>query len=325
MRSQLALAFAFSVAHSVTCFAPGSLGVKAGALSASGGSVSRSSNLRPRNKARTHVGGRRVVCSSNVKWYGDTPYADAPESEALAFESSYTDKTGEPRGFCNWLVPRKVMVGRYPHGTPLGSKTGRSSPDESKEHVRKLVEAGVSVFVMLQQEVPAQDNDELWPPGDLVPLSDPEKAVKYPEGFSRYFQDAKTVSKELKRKDPVFEHFPIPDFGVADMGDLIGFLYDLRDRIKLDGDVIYLHCWGGRGRAGTVGACLYLMLRYKDGAAFDVETAAEEALSVVQRGYDTRLGEDGGGSKSPETEEQREFVREFASQLYAQYGLNCAL
>jgi len=36
-------------------------------------------------------------------------------------------------------------------------------------------------------------------------------------------------------------------------------------------DVVYVHCWGGRGRAGTVGACLYLMLRYKDGSSFNVE------------------------------------------------------
>ena len=98
------------------------------------------------------------------------------------------------------------------------------------------------------------------------------------------------------------------------MGDMIGVLYDLRDRIRIDGypafphanqchgaalplinpshpvlpctadslpgsclfvretrDVVYVHCWGGRGRAGTVGACLYLMLRYKDGTSFDVE------------------------------------------------------
>lgn len=32
------------------------------------------------------------------------------------------------------------------------------------------------------------------------------------------------------------------------------------------------------------------------------QEAADEALDLVQRGYDTRVGEDGGGSKSPETE-----------------------
>ena len=33
------------------------------------------------------------------------------------------------------------------------------------------------------------------------------------------------------------------------------------------------------------------------------------------RGYDTRVGADGGGDKSPETEGQRDFVRAFAKSI----------
>ena len=46
-----------------------------------------------------------------------------------------------------------------------------------------------------------------------------------------------------------------------------------------DGRRIYAHCWGGRGRAGTLGACL---LGYLYGLS------AEEALMQVQRAFDTR-------------------------------------
>jgi len=135
---------------------------------------------------------------ASVKWYGDTPYGEAPTSAELAFASSYLDKTGEPRGFCNWIVPvglaptlfsvpffvlspsassptllhlplisflagsedvlralltvqGKVMVGRYPHGTPLGSKTGRPTKDESIQHLRALARAGINTYVMLQE------------------------------------------------------------------------------------------------------------------------------------------------------------------------------
>ena len=42
------------------------------------------------------------------------------------------------------------------------------------------------------------------------------------------------------------------------------------------------NCLLRTGRAGTVGACLYLMLKFKDGASFDAEEAADEALDVVQ-------------------------------------------
>jgi hypothetical protein len=45
------------------------------------------------------------------------------------------------------------------------------------------------------------------------------------------------------------------------------------------GEKLYIHCWGGRGRAGTVGACL---LGYAYGLS------AQEALERVQRAFDTR-------------------------------------
>ena len=143
------------------------------------------------NRSRSRVA---ITCSGEAKgiqgrdgaiWYGDTAYEDLPSASELAFDSVYVDKTGQPRGFCNWIVPGKVMLGRYPHGTPIGSKTGRPSLEESRQHIRKLLEAGVSVFVMLQEEVPAQDDDSLWPAGDLVPLKDEKMAQKYPMGFSR--------------------------------------------------------------------------------------------------------------------------------------------
>lgn len=45
------------------------------------------------------------------------------------------------------------------------------------------------------------------------------------------------------------------------------------------GRIIYAHCWGGRGRAGTLGACLLARL---------YGVSAEEALQRVQRAFDTR-------------------------------------
>ena len=42
---------------------------------------------------------------------------------------------------------------------------------------------------------------------------------------------------------------------------------------------MYMHCWGGRGRAGTLGACLL-------GDLYGVD--AEEALLRVQEAFDSR-------------------------------------
>lgn len=41
----------------------------------------------------------------------------------------------------------------------------------------------------------------------------------------------------------------------ANMCRLLELVSDLQRRLAV-GDKVYLHCWGGRGRAGTVGACL---------------------------------------------------------------------
>lgn len=59
---------------------------------------------------------------------------------------------------------------------------------------------------------------------------------------------------------------------------LAALLGELERRLRA-GEVIYLHCWGGRGRAGTVGATLLHQLFGLD---------AEEALERVQRAYSTR-------------------------------------
>ena len=42
---------------------------------------------------------------------------------------------------------------------------------------------------------------------------------------------------------------------------------------------VYLHCWGGRGRAGTMGACLLAAMH---------GVGADEALERVQRAFATR-------------------------------------
>lgn len=79
---------------------------------------------------------------------------------------------------------------------------------------------------------------------------------------------------------------------------LAALVKDLAARVE-KGQTLYVHCWGGRGRAGMVGTALLAEL-YAMGA--------DEALERVQRAFDTRQDE---GRRSPETVEQRAFVRQF--------------
>ena len=75
-------------------------------------------------------------------------------------------------------------------------------------------------------------------------------------------------------------------------------LVELEARLAA-GEKLYIHCWGGRGRAGTVGSCLLARV---------YGLGAEEALERVQRSFDTRRDDN---RRSPETEEQLAFVRRF--------------
>uniref|UniRef100_A0A061QMY2 Tyrosine specific protein phosphatases domain-containing protein n=1 Tax=Tetraselmis sp. GSL018 TaxID=582737 RepID=A0A061QMY2_9CHLO len=93
-----------------------------------------------------------------------------------------------------------------------------------------------------------------------------------------------------------------PDGGVLSM-EVVDSVISAIDEALGSGKKVYLHCWGGRGRAGVVGAC-YLV------KAFGV--SAEEALQRVQLAYDTRRDSQ---RLSPETNEQRQFVHDFAARL----------
>ena len=66
--------------------------------------------------------------------------------------------------------------------------------------------------------------------------------------------------------------------GGVDCGRVRELIGEIERRVQA-GEVLYVHCWGGRGRAGTVGACLIAQLYGLD---------AEQALARVQRAYNTR-------------------------------------
>jgi protein-tyrosine phosphatase len=83
---------------------------------------------------------------------------------------------------------------------------------------------------------------------------------------------------------------------------LAELLDDLAARLQR-GERLYVHCWGGRGRAGTVGACLLAKLYGID---------ADEALARIDRAFSTRQD---GANRSPETAEQQQYVRDFIARM----------
>jgi Polymorphic toxin system, DSP-PTPase phosphatase len=88
--------------------------------------------------------------------------------------------------------------------------------------------------------------------------------------------------------------FPIRDFSCPSRGEMAAILDALDE--ALERDVVYVHCWGGSGRTGTVIGC-WLVRHGLD---------CEEALARIA---DLRRETAYGERRSPESDEQWAMVR----------------
>jgi hypothetical protein len=119
-----------------------------------------------------------------------------------------------------WVEPGRLLVGEYP---------GARTPEKTRQKVQLIVDAGIDSIVDL-----------------TTPL----------DGLEPYEQDLMAAAEQAGRQVRHYA-YPIPDMGVlADEG------YDAivaRIRGEIDaGRVVYVHCWGGKGRTTTVVGCLLI-------------------------------------------------------------------
>ncbi|CAJ1964973.1 unnamed protein product [Cylindrotheca closterium] len=227
-----------------------------------------------------------------------------PKYEDLHYESDYLrpDNMGM-RGMCNWIIPNKLMVGQYPGQSPEPFAPNARDVDN---HIKSVVtQAGVNLFCSLQSEIPPQD-DYAWVfNGGEIYFPDPYVRREFPRPFKHYAPMVKSYNP-----DCLFLHAPIDDCDVPKTESaLTDLLLELLEAIDKDDRCVYVHCWGGRGRAGLVGACMLSLIF--------PERDANDILELVQFGYSTRAGAKNmppGLQQSPQTESQREFVRMFVDQ-----------
>ena len=93
---------------------------------------------------------------------------------------------------------------------------------------------------------------------------------------------------------------PIKDLGVPSKPHLLAIL-DLIDRCVAEASPVYVHCWGGVGRTGTVVGCWLS----RNGCA---------GQAALDRIAELRAGTPDGFKRSPETDRQRALVLDFASE-----------
>lgn len=136
-------------------------------------------------------------------------------------------------------------------------------------------------------------------PGALVPAEARRKVAQLQNAGITYFLDL-TEPAELEPyalyldNDAVHCRLSIPDFNIPTTAHMITILDNL-DAALDQGHVVYVHCWGGIGRTGTVVGC-YLVRHGWDPTA---------ALDQIARWRQTTPD---GHRPSPETEAQRQMV-----------------
>ena len=155
-----------------------------------------------------------------------------------------------------WVEPGKLLAGEYP---------GALDESEARAKVRLFLNAGVTYFVDLTEE------------GELEPYD--------------WLLAEEAVELGLHAG---FERWPIRDLSTAPTGMTRNVL-DRLDALLASGRVVYVHCWGGVGRTGTIIGC-WLVRHGQSG---------EQALATIQA---LRALTPKRGIQSPETHDQRNRV-----------------
>ena len=141
-----------------------------------------------------------------------------PSKEEEALDLHPADLPEPPIPNSYWVKPGRFAAGEYPGAPDLGSAEAK---------LRDMLEAGIDHFIDLTGEA-----DRLKP----------------------YIQIAEKEASHLGRSVNRESH-PITDLSVPRRPEEMTSILDAIDN-ALDNDrTVYVHCWGGVGRTGTVVGC----------------------------------------------------------------------
>lgn len=159
-----------------------------------------------------------------------------------------------------WLLPGKLLAGEYP---------GARQPMEARRKLQALLAAGVSCFLDLTEA-----DEGLQPYASLL------------------VEEAAKLAREVS-----YQRLAIRDLSVP-TAELMREIQGAITTALAAGQVVYVHCWGGIGRTGTVAGC-YLV---------EQGLAPTAALAEIAR---LRQGTPDGHRISPETAAQCDFVHQW--------------
>ena len=162
---------------------------------------------------------------------------------------------------CYWVEPGKFLAGEYP---------GHVGDAGAREKLRALVAAGICVFVDLTEA----GEQELRPYAPLL-------------------EEWRATYGELS-----YHRLPIRDVSVPAVSRMREIQTVINESLAA-GRPVYVHCWGGTGRTGTVVGC---WLVEQGRAAKDPIRTLKELRAKCAKWW----------RSSPDTTEQERFVRGWA-------------
>ena len=157
-----------------------------------------------------------------------------------------------------WVIPGRFLAGEYPSSL---------NPNLARQTIRAFLDSGIDYFLDLTEEGEG--------------------------GLNFYVPYLKEAAAE-SGVSFIHKRYPIRDFSAPKPKFVVQILNDLEQALA-DGHRVYLHCYGGIGRTGTVVGC-YLVRNGLSG---------QDALEQIAA---WRKGTPDEHRISPETEAQRRMV-----------------
>jgi len=174
-----------------------------------------------------------------------------------------TDKRSLPFARSYWVQSGKLLAGCYP---------GSADYEEGVKKLSGLLDCGIRHVINLMEEGEKDKSGQPFVPYENVFIA---------------LGEAKGIEASITR-------MPIRDVSVPTPQAMRAILDEINKFISINRPV-YVHCWGGRGRTGTVVGC-YLVRHGLTG---------KEALKKIK---ELRRNESTGYLPSPETREQIKMV-----------------